>query len=384
MRRRILPCSLAFAAALLTALPLGGMSARAEEPRKKTLLELLFQPRQPEAVEKPKPAKPTKQRRKEPARNASAGAARLLEKPAAAVQQVEKRADARVILVIGDFLASGLASGLTDAFAAAPGIRVVNAANGDSGLVRDDFYDWDAEAGALIETHKPAAVVVLVGTNDRQAMLVGGKREAVLTPPWNAEYRNRTQALASAVAAKGVPLFWVGQLPQRAASANAGMLALNDIFRDATATGRDGLQYVDVWEGFVDETGRFMERGPDINGQTVALRSGQVNVTRAGFRKIAFYVERALARIIADAPAVAVAGAGGSFGNTVLPPLILGLPDVEANFARMRPLDLLAPDATEGNTLLGEQVSPAPSVPLPASSPPSGRIDDFKMPALRR
>jgi hypothetical protein len=308
----------------------------------------------------------------------------LLEKPAAA-PPVEKLADAKVILVIGDFLAAGLAAGLTEAFAQTASVRIVNAANGDSGLVRDDFHDWDAEVGPLMDEHKPAAVVVFVGTNDRQTMQVAGQREAVLTPAWKTEYRSRAQALASAVTGAQVPLFWVGQLPQRAPAANAGMLALNDIFRDVTGTGNLNLQYVDVWEGFVDEGGRFMERGPDINGQTVALRTGQVNVTRAGFRKVAFYVERAIGRIASPGAANVAAGTGGGFGNAILPPLVLGLPDVEANFARMRPVDLLAPDGNESGVLMGERVTPAAPSPIsPASSPPAGRIDNFQMPELRR
>jgi hypothetical protein len=377
---------LTFALGAMSAMGFGGLAAQAEEPRKKSLLELLFQRQEtaaPPARDNSRPA--AKPRRKEPApARATTGASRLLEKPLAAAP-VEKLADAKVILVIGDFLAAGLAGGLTEAFAQAPGLRVVNAANGDSGLVRDDFHDWDAEVGPLIDLHKPSAVVVLIGTNDRQAMQVAGQREAVLTPAWTGEYRRRAQSLASAVTGRQVPLFWVSQLPQRASSANAGMLALNDIFRDVTGSTRTDLQYVDVWEGFVDEGGRFMERGPDINGQTVALRSGQVNVTRAGFRKVAFYVERVLGRIASAAPAAVAAGTGGGFGNTVLPPLVLGLPDVEANFARMRPIDLLAPDANESGVLMGESVTPTAPAPLaPASSPPAGRIDDFQVPALRR
>ena len=57
------------------------------------------------------------------------------------VTAVEKTTDARVILVVGDFLASGLAEGLNEFFANNPAIKVVDRAKGSSGFVRDDVYN---------------------------------------------------------------------------------------------------------------------------------------------------------------------------------------------------------------------------------------------------
>ena len=31
--------------------------------------------------------------------------------------------------------------------------------------------------------------------------------------------------------------------------------------------GKAGITYVDVWDGFVDEAGRFVLKGPDFEGQ---------------------------------------------------------------------------------------------------------------------
>ena len=75
-----------------------------------------------------------------------------------------------MVLVVGDFLAGGLAEGLSTAFAENPHVRVVDRTNGSSGLARDDFYDWPARIGELIDAEKPAAVVVMLGANDRQQM----------------------------------------------------------------------------------------------------------------------------------------------------------------------------------------------------------------------
>ena len=37
------------------------------------------------------------------------------------------------------------------------------------------------------------------------------------------------------------------------------------LYRDAA--GRAGITYVDVWDGFVDEAGRYVQQGPDFEGQ---------------------------------------------------------------------------------------------------------------------
>jgi uncharacterized protein len=367
----------------------GSKPAFAQEQQPKTLMELLFKPKAQPAPSAKKPAaKPVEKRPRNPAKprapassgastnagaGTNAGAAAQL-KPVK-LEPVEKLASAKVVMVVGDFFAAGMATSLVETYAQQAGVRIVDAANGDSGLVRDDFYDWPKEIGPLIETHRPAIIVVMVGANDRQSMTLNGKRETTRSPAWTVEYRRRVKQLAESVTSRQIPMVWVSQLPLRNAASSADMLALNDIYREAADNPRLGATYVDVWEGFVDENGKFMERGPNVDGQTVALRSGQVGVTRAGYQKIAFYAERALARVLGDAtaPAAAVIGDGS------IPPPIMSLPAFEADFARLRPLPLIGPDANTADTLLGDIVRPA-ALPILVTAPPPGRIDAFQLP----
>ena len=79
------------------------------------------------------------------------------------------------------------------------------------------------------------------------------------------------------------------------------MLFLNSLYRDAA--GKAGITYVDVWDGFVDEAGRFLQRGPDFEGQTRQLRSDDgVYFTKPGARKLAHYVEREITRLSRRVP----------------------------------------------------------------------------------
>src|SRR5215510_6089676 len=97
---------------------------------------------------------------------------------------------------------------------------------------------------------------------------------------------------------KGVPMLWVGLPVIRGPKATADALFLDSLYRDAA--GKAGITYVDVWDGFVDETGRFLQKGPDFEGQARNLRTDDgVYFTKPGARKLAHYVEREITRLLA-------------------------------------------------------------------------------------
>ena len=52
----------------------------------------------------------------------------------------------------------------------------------------------------------------------------------------------------------------------------AAAVYLNELYRARAE--RAGIIYVDIWDGFVDEAGRYILQGPDFEGQTRRLRSG--------------------------------------------------------------------------------------------------------------
>lgn len=338
-----------------------------------SLRNLLF-PKRGEDVFPPAP-------RQAPARRKKKAVTPQPEEPQAPA--VEKAPGARVVLVVGDFMASGLAEGLDAVFAENPGITVVDRSKGSSGFVRDDFYDWPAEIDAILKQEKPAAVLVMLGSNDRQQLQVGDSREVPLSANWIKEYKARTQALGKAIAADKVPFLWVGQPAFKAARMTSDMLAFNDIYRAAAeATGGD---FVDIWDGFADENGAFVSSGPDINGQPVRLRADDgINMTRAGKRKLAFYAERPLLKIL---------GLAAPDGNPALS-APAGVPAVvnpdgtvsPAAIDRTPPMLLSDPALDGGIELLG--AAPPVSVALPgepvvegsAVEGQPGRADDFSWP----
>jgi len=345
-----------------------------------SLRDLLF-PRRRERIAPPPPIETVKPRKKVRAKPAT----RQQEPP---TPVVDKAPDARTVLVVGDFMASGLAEGLDTLFAQNPAIRIADRAKGSSGLVRDDFYNWPAEIKGVLESEKPVAVIVMLGSNDRQVMTVGGNREPPRSDAWTKEYEARAGALGSTIQAGKVPFLWVGMPSFKTTKMTSDMLAFNDIYRAAAE--KAGGEFVDVWDGFVDENGAFISTGPDVNGQPVRLRADDgINMTRAGKAKLAFYAEKPLLKILG-------LGDPAGAGTTVTPagqPAVTG-PTPPAAVDRTPPMLLNDPAMDGGGQLLG--AGSAAAAPAHASGatlpgekllvegitqePSPGRADDFSWP----
>jgi uncharacterized protein len=226
---------------------------------------------------------------------------------------------------------------------------------------------------------------VMIGSNDRQQMRVDGNREPPRSDAWLKEYERRATALISAVRDRNLPLIWVGNLPFRPGAMSSDMLAFNDIYRRLVTDA--GGEYVDVWDGFVDESGAFATNGPDMNGQPAQLRSSDgINVTRDGRRKIAFYVEKPLNRLFETGSATPRTPGLGGDG-------LLGGPSPEdaapAVIDRTAPMALDDLGADSNGQLLGASVSRLGSEPRTpaerltreglAPAPTPGRADDFRI-----
>ena len=82
-----------------------------------------------------------------------------------AVASVEKVENAQTVLVIGDFIASGLADGLKVAYAKDPNVVIVKKARGSSTIARPDNYDWMAQTPIVVEEVKPSLIVFNIGWN---------------------------------------------------------------------------------------------------------------------------------------------------------------------------------------------------------------------------
>lgn len=371
-------------------LPMAGTVA--QERRSPSILEFFgIKPAKPRVILVPKaPAKKKLAKsaknpgRKKPSANAAAATGQPAADSPLAIP--EKSADAKTILVIGDFMAGGLAEGLTAAFEMEAGVRILDKSNGSSGFVRDDVYNWPGNVAALVNETKPAVVAVMIGSNDRQQMAVGGKREQIQSPQWTAEYDRRVSSFTTALKSANIPVVWVGLPPFKQPTMSAGILAFNDMY-EQKAESISG-QFVDIWDGFLDDQGVFTINGFDHTGQPAKLRSNDgINLTSAGRRKVAFFAEKPIRIALGVLPQTKpLAQALGPFA---LPGPVRPASALPENITSLPPISLFDPAFDGSGELLGASAAPAPSAPtLPSAAlylrgempkPQPGRIDEVRI-----
>lgn len=300
--------------------------------------------------------------------------------PAAPTEQAApavKVEDARTVLVIGDFMGSALGRGLEAAFSGDAGIRVVNLSDGASGLVRDDYLDWPERLAEAIEKEAPAAIVIMIGANDRQPFLTEKIRFDTGEGAWSALYAERIAELAKVVADSGVPGIWAGLVPVRSPSLSRDYSTFNSRYREILAT--TPITFVDLWNGFADDNGHYAAVGPDVNGQIRQLRlKDGLNFARAGRRKLAFFIEPELRPALeGEAPAFAAAPAVGS--------AVGPSPEVRRReVGPMAPIDAVPPGSGEALVTL-DAVAPAGSLASAFEEPPpTGRADVYPWPGQVR
>jgi hypothetical protein len=199
---------------------------------------------------------------------------------------------------------------------------------------------------------------------------------------WVELYNKKIDEMIGILKSKGVPVIWVGLPAIRGDKSTQDALFLDSLYREASA--RAGITYVDVWDGFVDEAGRFLQQGPDFEGQIRRLRSYDgVYFTKPGARKLAHYVEREITRLLA------------SRSTPIALPSEPATPDANAQPGQPAPRPLAGPivplvaSSVGTDQLLGGPGSrPAAVDALVARTlvkgepltPPAGRADDFAWP----
>jgi hypothetical protein len=350
------------------------------------------------------------------------------------------------VLVLGDSMADWLAYGLEDALGDPPDLAVVRKNRATSGLIRYDSrnetQDWGQVIREAIAQTKPKFVVMMLGLNDRvsirdrvptPAATPGAKTaapavapaatpEKPATPPepkpeadaeqtpaeqpvtvapehskggsvamrtyefrsdeWAAYYNKRIDATIAALKSAGVPVFWVGLPSIRGPKSTSDMQYLNDLYRARAE--KAGITYIDVWDGFVDDNGRFIPQGADFEGQTRRLRAGDgVHFTRAGARKLAHYLEREIRRMMMPGSEPV------ALPSSEPQAPVAGKPSGPAARPLAGPVVPLTASVTAEQQLIGSrdtgEVSSAKSVVRvlvngEAVASPAGRADDFKWP----
>jgi hypothetical protein len=321
------------------------------------------------------------------------------------------------VIVLGDSMADWLGYGLEEALSDKPEFGVVRKIRANSGLIRyenrSDSPEWSKALKDILPPEKPAAIIVMLGLNDRQSIrerlpqpqsqpAQNGEQQPApahepqraavsatyefRTDKWAEAYGRRIDDMIVALKSKGAPVLWVGLPSIRGQRATSDENYLDDLYR--TRAEKAGIVYVDVWDGFVDESGRYTVQGPDFEGQIRRLRSADgVHFTKAGAIKLGHYVERELRRTLSR-----------SIVPVALPKPEDAIPAPAAPSSGPAPRPVAGPvvplttETGNDDELLGGTARSAAPAPLPdpmasrvlvrgeAVAAPAGRSDDFAWP----
>jgi hypothetical protein len=375
----------------------------------------------------------------------------VVENNSKAPPPAKKAADAAApltsVVVLGDSMADWLAYGLEQAAAESPDIGILRRHRTNSGLIRievrsdprGEYPDWPPTARDILNADKASFIVVMLGLNDRRPIRdkapaapkntapgasqhaapadkksepkdaerdpedAPAEQQAATVEPsserapagmvnhefrsdkWTELYIKRIDDLIAVLKAKNVPVFWVGLPPVRNTKTSGDLSYLNDLYRSRAE--KAGITYIDTWDGFVDEQGRFVMRGPDFEGQIRPLRSGDgIHFTQSGARKLAHYVEREIQRSLMTHATPVALPVEEPAPTTPTPPKQPGTTAIARPLAGpVIPLTT----AAEADQLLGgptakqDTVDPIASRVLVRGEPnrvPIGRADDFVWP----
>jgi uncharacterized protein len=301
------------------------------------------------------------------------------------------------ILSIGDGLGGGLGAGMTRLSEGNDAIEITNRFNESSGIARPEIYDWADSIEKITEGKTFDAVVVMLGSNDRQDIRLGEFRYRFNTPEWLTSYGLQLDTVLDVMKSKGMQIYWVSVPPMADKDYNDDMTMLNTLFKERVEA-KAGV-FLDIRPYFLTPEGSYTDRGLDETGAIRKLRASDgVNFFKAGNNRMAQLVLAAIeerrkggaaaVNVTPVAPAEAVPAApilGQSLGGGVsesyeATDIVVAMaaqparPKAEALTTETKPavatriIDVVAASGTNAEKFLTTGVSP------PA---PPGRFDDF-------
>ena len=204
--------------------------------------------------------------------------------------------DTWTAVVVGDAQAEGLLGGLIDAFVGEARLQLQRKHRAIGSLVRNDIEDDIRGLDESVAKERAHVAIVMLGLNDRGGIRTpNGRRAAVGSDEWRAQYGARVDRIMKSLRRRNMSVYWVGLPVMRRQDFNDDIEAMNEVYRERA--GANGARFIDVFAPSGDEGGAFTERGPDVTGKVARLRDADgVSFTPAGYRKLAFFIERDLKR----------------------------------------------------------------------------------------
>lgn len=196
------------------------------------------------------------------------------------------------VAVVGDSIANELGRGMEALFARSSQVRVIKRTKFSTGLVRTDYFNWNAALRQYLSRLRADKIVVVMGGNDRQHIVVGHRKLHRFSSGWRRNYERRVARFMGILKRARAEVYWVG-LPQVASgqmTRDYGIL--NSIYRRQAK--RHGFTYVSIWRTFTNSKGAYTSFA-SVGGNRARVRKQDgLHFTDIGSRALAAHVARVM------------------------------------------------------------------------------------------
>lgn len=203
------------------------------------------------------------------------------------------------VVVLGDSLGDGVWAGLYHVLRKDKRFRIIKKSRVATGFSRHDYYDWNKAVRDIASDMRIDIAVVVMGTNDRQAIVEDGKRHALFDSEWRKIYMQRVDDFTATLKSTGALIYWVELPVMRSARFGADMESFNEIFEDRAQA--NGVAFVRTGGLATGADGGYTAYGEDRFGRTRLLRADDgIHFTMAGYELIGDKVSDAILRDAGD------------------------------------------------------------------------------------
>jgi hypothetical protein len=196
------------------------------------------------------------------------------------------------VAVVGDSIANELGRGMQALFARSRDVHVIKRTKFSTGLVRTDYFNWNAALRQYLRRHRADKIVVVMGGNDRQNITAGRRKLHRFSRAWRRNYERRVARFMQILKRARAKVYWVG-LPQVASrQMTRDYRILNSIYRREAK--RHGFTYVSIWRTFANSKGAYSSFAR-VGGHLARVRKEDgLHFTDIGSRALAGYVARVM------------------------------------------------------------------------------------------
>lgn len=194
------------------------------------------------------------------------------------------REDKPRVLIVGDSLImEGLGPALLRSLRKNEHLDVSREGKYSTGLTRTDTFNWPTHLRELVAERRPDLVMVSLGANDFQDILVDGKRHIAGSESWQLLYRQRADQFLSAATSTGARVLWLGLPIMGNETYEKRIRGLSALQQQACEAVAPLCLFKNNEAALADQTGAYLSHITDAQGRHVRLRyKDKIHVTEAG------------------------------------------------------------------------------------------------------